>query len=73
MICPQCQEVGGRSQVTLSEQRLIPDGQARQFWDEDGVHHVHDGSVVKTAYQCTAGHGWVIDSAIQQCAQGDFP
>jgi hypothetical protein len=57
MKCPVCAKKGLKS-------RVYPRGSESTcmgyfpYYDEEGVHHCHDGNSVTSYYSCSEGHEW---------------
>lgn len=69
MICPECRIEGLRSTVNSGMSMTTGMGYT-SFWDEDGVHHVHDPNTTTTSYLCSNGHEWG-ESKIRPCQAPD--
>lgn len=69
--CPQCQDLGLRSSMWSRGSSTTLLAGRGEYWDEDGIRHVHDPNTTKTAYQCSEGHDWVVTSK-QSCPAGDL-
>lgn len=47
-----------------------PMGGARMFWDEQNVHHIHDGDRISQGYRCSNGHRWGMTLPARRCPAG---
>lgn len=55
MICPQCREENKKSFVYSngSTRTLLC---ANEFYDEEGIWHIHDSNITTSHYSCSNGH-----------------
>jgi hypothetical protein len=62
--CPICIAAGLRS-VVRDIRFTNPKLKRDHFWDEEGVEHFHDPSVIVTEYECSNGHHFAERSSWQ--------
>jgi len=57
MKCPQCQQEGKKSIITIgfSTTTLMS---THAYYDEDGKYHFHNPNITTTEYSCSNGHEW---------------
>jgi hypothetical protein len=68
MICSQCKAQLLKS--TIHEGAgMSTAANVQRFYDEAGVHHVHDPNAHSTSYMCSQGHSWV-EKVYNKCACG---
>lgn len=70
MKCPTCVAQGERSFVYPGSTSTTALG-FQQFYDEEGVWHVHDPNRSTTSYSCSRSHTWDQVSGYP-CPAGDF-
>lgn len=65
--CPNCAEEGLKSQ--LDQKRLVPINRGvHEFWDEDGLRHVHDSTTYRDMFTCSRGHNNLVEER-SRCPQ----
>ena len=57
--CPECIQAGQRSKV-YPQSYCTDRSHPTTYWDEDGVHHIHDKGVCEGSFGCSLGHTWTI-------------
>ncbi len=54
-LCPDCELDDKKSRLDLAEGPTTP-GKLEIYFDEDGLKHVHDPTIIRTIYTCSNGH-----------------